>query len=187
MNKKNIIILTSAIIIFIIAIIFFIWTFKNTQNKSKVNDINTIQTEEVSKTKDLEDVSYLDFTFYKEDRSEVKLSEFKDSAVMILFWNSDNEDSVEVLKKVNSMYEEYSNAIKFLMINTSDKIDENLKNEVSLEIYYDLYKEGALKYNVTELPSMIYISKDNKVFNAKSGFTTTDALEANLDILSENF
>ena len=32
-----------------------------------------------------------------------------------------------------------------------------------------------------------YINESNEVFNAKEGFTTTDALEANLDILSNNF
>ena len=32
-----------------------------------------------------------------------------------------------------------------------------------------------------------YIQKNNEVLHAKSGLTSTDALEANLDILSENF
>ena len=72
------------------------------------------------------------------------------------------------------------------MINTAEEVDEKLASEYTIEIYYDFYKGAARTYNITETPSMIYINKENEVFNAKSGFTTTDALEANLDILSEN-
>ena len=72
------------------------------------------------------------------------------------------------------------------MINTSRDVDEELQNEYSLEIYYDFYEETARNYNVKEVPSFIYINENNEVFNAKSGFTTSDALEANLDILSNN-
>ena len=84
------------------------------------------------------------------------------------------------------MYKNYEDKIQFLMINTAEDVDEKLASEYTIEIYYDFYKEAARTYNITETPSMIYINKENEVFNAKSGFTTTDALEANLDILSEN-
>ena len=55
-----------------------------------------------------------------------------------------------------------------------------------MEIYYDLDREYEKKYNVTSLPAMIYIYSDNTVMNAKSGVPSTDSLEANLDILSDN-
>ena len=72
------------------------------------------------------------------------------------------------------------------MISTSKEIPSNLKNEISMEIYYDLDREYEKKYNVTSLPAMIYIYSDNTVMNAKSGVPSTDSLEANLDILSDN-
>ena len=84
------------------------------------------------------------------------------------------------------MYEEYKDKINFIMINTAEEVDEEIKNEVSMEIFYDFYKEAQRKYNVTEVPTLIYITEDNEIFNAKVGFTTTDALEANLDIISNN-
>ena len=73
------------------------------------------------------------------------------------------------------------------MINTSDKTPKNLEDELTIDIYYDNLKEGTSKFYITEIPSMIYIQKNNEVLHAKSGLTSTDALEANLDILSENF
>lgn len=182
MSKKNILILLSAIVLVIIAGIFLIWSL----NYNKVEEEEAVVLEEESKTKDLENVSYADFVFYREDKSEVNFSDYKDKATMILFWNPNNEDSVEDLKKVNDMYEKYKDKVNFLMINTSEEIDENIKNEVSMEIFYDFYKEAQRKYNVTELPTLIYITADNEVLNAKVGFTTSDALEANLDIISNN-
>lgn len=185
-EKKNIIILIVTIIIFCIALIFFMWTLKKEDMNEEGKIENNIETEEVSKTKDLDADEYIDFTFYKEDGSEVKLSDFKDKATMVLFWNSDIEDSVEVLRKVNELYEKYSSRVNFIMINTAQEVNEQIKQEVAMEIYYDFYKEGTTKYRIEELPSMLYIKEDNQIFNAKSGLTSTDALDANLEIISDN-
>lgn len=182
MNKNSIIILVVSIIVLVAGIIFFMWSL----NYNKPNEENIIVADEESKTRDLENSNYEDFIFYREDNSEVKFADYKDKATMILFWNSNNADSVEDLKKVDSMYEKYKDSINFFMINTAEEVDEEIKNQVSIEIFYDFYKEGQLKYNVTEVPTLIYITSDNEVFNAKVGFTTTDALEANLDIISNN-
>ena len=153
--------------------------------EKKEENANTIL-EEISNTENIENVSYNDIKVYKEDSSEFNLSEIANSSAMILFWNPEDEASVDVLKKVENVYKKYENRIKFLMISTSKEIPSNLKNEISMEIYYDLDREYEKKYNVTSLPAMIYIYSDNTVMNAKSGVPSTDSLEANLDILSDN-
>lgn len=181
MNKKTIIILVVSIVVLLVGVIFFLWSL----NYNKVNNDDIILEEE-SKTKDLENANYEEFVFYREDKTEVNFSEYKDKPAMLLFWNPNNEDSVEDLKKVDSLYEKYKDSINFFMLNTAEEVDEEIKNQVSIEIFYDFYKEGQIKYNVTELPTLIYITENNEVFNAKVGFTTTDALEANLDIISNN-
>lgn len=187
LSKKSIISLVVAIVLVIGAAMFFIWSL-GVKQEIKEEEEEVIAEEEESKTKDLENVSYTDFVFYKEDRTEVNFSDYKDKPTMILFWNPDNEDSVEDLKKVNSMYDKYKDTINFIMLSTSeDTVDESITSEISMEIFYDFYKEGQIKYNVTEVPTLIYITEDNEIFNAKAGFTTTDALEANLDIISNNF
>ena len=108
-------------------------------------------------------------------------------ATVVCFWNPDNKDSVDVLKKIDAMNEKYEETIKFYMINTSDEMPEDLKNSLSIDVYYDKLKEGTSKFYITEVPSIIYIQKNNEVLHAKAGLTSTDALEANFDILSENF
>ncbi len=181
MKKKTIIILVVAIIIFCTAMAFFMWTLSSKEDEPE----NIIDVEEVSKTKDIENDEYIDFTFYKEDGTEVKLSDYKDKATVLLFWNTNNEDSVEVLKKANGMYEQYKEKVNFVMINTSQDVDEKIKEEVDFEVFYDFYKEGVMKYKISELPSILYITEENEILNAKAGFTTTDALEANLEIISD--
>lgn len=190
--KKNIIILSVTIIIFILALAFFLYVNQLEEKDIPIKeDIkpNVVENrvQEESKTENIENVNYTDFTIYKEDGSEVKFADYKDMPAMLLFFNSENTDSIEVLKKVEDMYKNYEGKINFFMISTAKEIDENLKNEYTVNIYYDFYEEAARKYNITEVPSMIYINEENEVFNAKVGMTTTDALEANLDILSNNF
>lgn len=190
--KKNIIILSVTIIIFILALAFFLYVNqleeKNIPIKEDIKpNVVENRVQEESKTENIENVNYTDFTIYKEDGSEVKFADYKDMPAMLLFFNSENTDSIEVLKKVEDMYKNYEGKINFFMISTAKEIDENLKNEYTVNIYYDFYEEAARKYNITEVPSMIYINEENEVFNAKVGMTTTDALEANLDILSNNF
>ena len=193
--KKNIIILLVTSIIFVLSLIFFVYVNQlgtedsNIQKEvvEKIEELEENIVEEESKTENIENVNYKDFTIYNEDGGEIKFSNYKDMPAMLLFFNSENIDSIDVLKKVENMYKNYEEKINFFMINTAKEVDENLKNEYTINIYYDFYEEAAKNYNITEVPSMIYINETNEVFNAKVGITTTDALEANLDILSNNF
>lgn len=187
--KKNILIIVCSILLLIAAIIFYMCVNsmpREIEDYSVEVENQVVVEEEVSKTKDLENVEYTDFSVYTSDNKEVKLSEHKDKAAMLLFFNPNNPESMEVLDKVESMYSNYEDKIEFFMINTAEKVGTSLDDKYTIEIYYDTYNEAAQKYNITEVPSMIYIDNQNEVFNAKTGFTTTDALEANLDILSEN-
>lgn len=186
MSKKNIITLIISIALVICALTFFVWSQNNYNEKEYIPEENNIVIDEESKTEDKDNIEYGDFVFYRRDKTEVSFEEFKDKPTMLMFWNPDNEDSVEDLKKVDSMYEKYKDDINFIMICTAEEVDEKIESEVSIEIYYDFYKAGQRRYDVTEVPTLIYITKDNEIFNAKVGFTTTDALEANLDLISNN-
>ena len=185
MSKKNIIILIIAIVFFIIALLFFISNFQINNNENEKE--NVIKTEEVSKTKDIENSKYKESTLYKADGSETKITDYQNQAIVLFFFNKDNVDSMEDLKKLEEMHSKYEESIKFIAINTAKEVDENIQKDYTLEIYYDFYQETVRNYNILEVPSFIYINKENEVVNAKAGFTTSDALEANLDILSENF
>lgn len=186
MDKKKVLIISGICLIIIILIIVFGNVLYHIGNKSSNIELSNTVLEEESKTKDINDVQYEEIKIYDEDGLEINLSDSKNKPVMLLFWNEENDDSVKVLKKVDELYKSYEGQIDFYMISTSKNVSKELKKDISIKIYYDLDEEAQKKYNINELPSMIYISDDNEVFNAKSGFTTTDSLEANLDILSDN-
>ena len=207
--KKNILIIIGSVLFLAIAIVFFIYSTQSTnvaQNVDKPEQNNDVAVEntdeekltledfedenyveEESNTEDIENVEYKDFVIYKEDKTEVKLSEYKNTPIMLLFFDPAVEDSMTVLKKVEDMYKDYENQIEFFMINTAEEVDEKLKDEYSLEIFYDFDGNAQKEYNIETMPSMIYIDEANEIMNAKSGVVSTDALEANLDILSNNF
>jgi len=187
--KKNLVILLVVIVVFVLSLVFFMYANKcekkeNTQ-MPEIPERNFV--EEESNSENIEGVDYTNFTIYKEDGTEVKLSNYKDKPAVLLFFNSQNEESIEMLKKVEDMYKNYEEKINFFMIATDKEVNENLKSEYTLEVFYDFYEEAARNYNVKNVPSIIFIDEFNEVFNAKSGKITTDALEANLDILSNNF
>ncbi len=221
-EKKNISLLIFALIFFVIAFAFFIWSFFGEHNTNiqigdifdnnsiikteedinknpNVNEVNreiendsedekdNLGNTEVSNTQDVENVSYTDITVYSENNTEISLSQYSGKPVMLLFWSPENQDSIEVLKKVNEMHDKYIDKVEFLMVSNSKDIPEELKNEISIDIYYDLNNEYQTKYNVEVIPTMIYIDKENSVMNAKSGMPSSDAIEANLDILADNF
>lgn len=186
--KKNILIIVISIVILLLGVAFYIYSISGVKDPLTEEELisNVEVIDEVSKTQDIENVSYNDITIFKADKTEVKLSDYKDKPTMLLFFDESNEESVAVLKKVEDMYKKYEDTIQFFMINTAKETNKEFEKDYTIDIYYDFYEEAVIKYNIETYPSMIYINELNEIFNAKSGFTTTDALEANLDILSGN-
>lgn len=190
MKKSTKILLIISIVILVIGIgiatFSYFYTSSNTlKNNNNAQEDNSFL-EEPSKTEDL-DADYIDFSIFTQVGDEIKLSDYENQAVMILFWNSENEDSIEMLKRVNEIYPNYKEKVNVLAINTKNEKDLEVLNEIEIPMYYDENEEAIKQYNITELPAMIYINSQNEVFNSKTGLTTKDALEANFDILAENF
>ena len=187
MKKSSIIFLVVSIIVFLGAVVFLVYAYNN--QEVVLPEEEKVEKEELSETQDIEDLAYVDFTMYEKDGTEVKLSSFTDKPIMMLFWNPQNEKSVEEFQKINEFYGLYNEKVSFVILATcpTDEMKEEYEEGIDFEIYYDLYKEGAINYKINDVPSIVYIDKDQNIFNAKTGFSTTDSIEANLDILTENF
>ena len=192
--NKNLIILVALFLLITLASTFLVCmikidSLKNSQQslayENSLNN-NLAPIDDISRTKDISNVKYLKFTVYRKDMTEVNLSEYENNPVMILFFDEKSEDSINVLDKVESIYDKYKDQIKFLVIDIDKDANIELEKNYSMEIFYDFYGEAIRNYNIVEYPSMIYITDNNEIFNAKTGVTSLDALEANLDILSNN-
>ena len=184
MNKKNIILLTFAVVFLILAIIFFVISgniefSKNTENLS--NTKNTLD-----KTDE-----YKNFLVSDANGTEVSLDSYAGKPVFILFWQANQPDSVEMLKTLNSVYENYKEDVIFLSvtdITTKTEVEQILQeNSIQMPMYYEELSSASSAYEVTNYPTSIIKDKNNNIVNTKVGKMEEDTILANLDILSENF
>ena len=62
------------------------------------------------------------------------------------------------------------------------------ENNISIPVVYDT-KEGALvlENNITNFPTILMINKNGEIINTLTSEINDDIIEANLDILSENY
>lgn len=180
MNKKSIIFLIIAIIILLLAIALF--TFANNKNSSS-EDSNIVQKNSENKKTEL--------TFSDSENKEYKFSDFSDKPIALLLWNSDTENSMELIELTEKYYNDYSNNINFLVLNTNEKntdiIDIVKKSNFEIPIYYDTNSKVSDFYSFQELPTFIFFNKDGKIENQVEKNITEDAYLANLDIISENY
>ena len=208
MSKQNIFLLIFAILFFLGALAFLLSTFSDNTNISNntINNSNNLifetspltpddtttpeDTTNISDTSDstsenlpnLELESLIDFTYLNKENEEFTLSQYKDKPLAILFSDfAESKDlSEEYLSLLNQFYAKYSSKVQFLCIDktSSATTDSNIK------IYQN--KNGIENYSIETLPTLVFIDKDGKIIN-KTDSITLDSLEANLDLITENF
>lgn len=122
--------------------------------------------------------------------------EVKDNPMIIVFWNISNENSVEALKTVQAFYEDYSEKINFNCVTVIDEVKETKENvekfisenNITMPIVYDSKDNSLIKANnVTKIPTILIINKNAEIINTLTDEINEDIVEANLDILSENY
>lgn len=155
--------------------------------KAKNPSKDTTNVVEESKTVDLNIKEVKKLSLVDKEQKEVNADNFKDKANFIMFFDNSNEDSIEMLDRVNSEYKNYKEKINFVIIDISEETKSDLNSKYDFDIYFDVDNQTKDAYEIKNTPSMIYILEEGEVLNSKSGLTTKDALQANLDILSGNF
>lgn len=183
-SKGNIILLIIAILFLCVAIFYVYDAYNIKKEPVKIYSNNNITP-----------TIYNNFKVFDKDEKEINLEDNKDKPVLVLFWKTDNPESVELLKKINERYENYKDKIVFMPISMSDGKTESIEtvenflqfSEITIPMYYDLKTDAKSMYNVKEIPTIIFIKKDNTILNKKELTISDDALDASLDILAENY
>ena len=152
---------------------------------------------EQNQSKDSINKEYTDFVVDTANEEETfSLSNYEGKPLVLMFWRSDVADAIETLNTLNTAYEEFGEEVNFVCIDvaigeTSSKEDvENYiaSNDIKVDMYYDTAENNAVNaYNITYVPSVVFIDKNRNVINTKVGILSYDALEANLDLLTGNF
>ncbi len=186
MEKKYIIIIIAVIALLLIigGIIAFPKIRENYLEKKDVEMRKSWQ-EERAETTDIE-VKNESFPLYTKNNEEIKIDDYKDKPIMMIFWNSKNEDSVELIKRVDKLYDNYKDDVNFFLISTDQEVNETIEEEIEAPIYYDFYQEATRNLELDDIPAIVTIDKEGNIGNAKGGLASSDMLEANLDILTDN-
>ena len=185
MNKKNIIILTIAIIFLIVALGIYLYA-NSLKNGKKSNSTPKPIT---SNSKIEEPVFY----FFNDNGEKFSLNDFSDKPIAMLFWKSDNSKSYEIINLFEKYYEKYKNEINFLVININEaNIDSDIIENVkaanfSIPMYFDTDLTNTNKYNYDSLPYIIFINKNGNIDKETSKNITENMFTANLDLLIENY
>lgn len=186
MNKKNIIILFIAILIFLIALAIFIYAKSLDSNKTQIENKPITNTT-------ISPISQETPYFYDIVGKKLTLDNFNEKPKIIYFWKSDNEKSYTIIRLLEKYYEEYKDKIEFLAINVNEPdIELDLINIVksanfSIPIYFDtdltLYEE----FHYEKLPSLLFVNKNGDIEKEVLEEIEEDAFVANLDLLISNF
>lgn len=162
-------------------------------NNSLANtDLNNITEEDLELSGDKYNLADVQ----DKDGNTTTLELEENKPMIMLFWNTTEDVSIETLKNLQSFYDKYSEKITFASIVVADSFEENksdvekvvAENEITMPVYYDTIDASASKANnVSNVPSLVMINKKGEKINTVTEDINTDVIEANLDILSENY
>lgn len=140
--------------------------------------------------------AYKPSSVYDDSNKEITLSDFSDKPMALIFFNTTNEESLNTLRIFGENENDYSEKINIIGVCVSDGVSENIdtvkdtltQNSITLNnILYDLDYFAKNEYNITTIPSLVFINKNHEIINTITNDIDEDVITANLDILAENY
>lgn len=185
MNKKNIIILSFAIIFLIVAIVIYFYANSLRTKENNTNSVSqTIHNDKKEDTKQR-------FYFYDINGEKFNLDDFSGKPTILMFWKSDIPDSYDMITLLETYYEENKDLVNFLAINVKEpdlEIIENVKAvDFKIPMYFDTDSTVENQYSFDSLPHIIFIEKDGTIGKEFDTSITEDEFTANLDLLEEKY
>lgn len=115
--------------------------------------------------------------------------------MITLYWNTKEEASKEALKFMQEKYSAYKDRVTFTAIATLDNMEEEkplvesfiTENNIEIPIVYSTSDSSNTVNEIANIPTILVINKDGQVINTLINNITVDVIEANLDIITENF
>lgn len=191
MKKKKIIIITVISVILVISLIGLMIVSKSKNEVSK--PINNIPGNEISL--ELTGEQYKPSKLVDENNTKIELSQFSNKPMALLFFNTTEINAKEAINIFQKYYEEYKDKINFINISVIDGVTESKEdvktyiqnNNITIPILYDTEYTAKNEYEIDTIPTFIFINKNNEIINTIAEDINEDVIEANLDILAENY
>lgn len=202
MSNKKLIILGMAILIAAIVVWgVFIFTNKSNNNNVISNAENIENTNQSTNEDDLElhGELYSSSLIYDEENNKKELSEFSYKPMALFFFNTSEIDCYEIMEILQKNYDTYKEKVNFINIAVIDGVSETKgnvieyvkSNNITMPVLYDTDYSAKNEYEVNEIPTLVFINKHKEIINTVSKYKNEeideDLIQANLDILSENY
>ena len=150
---------------------------------------------QANREKDAINKDYTDFVVETIDGKEISLSSYSGKPMVLLFWRSDVGETLKVLNDLDLAYDRYGDKIDFVCIDvcidepsSKEDVQKYLEsNNIDIAMYYDTNNNAIESYNISFLPSVIYLDKNRNIINTKEGLLTYDSLEGIIDLLLGNY
>lgn len=149
---------------------------------------NTIQNNVTPETDELE---------LRGDMAGNKISAISEAGkpMIILYWNPKEESSMEAVKILQSFYANYNEQVTFRAIVAMDNEEEKesagnfiAENNIEIPVMYENIIDAESTANeISNIPTLLMVNKRGEKINTMIDHITADAVEANLDILAENY
>lgn len=207
-NKK---IITIGVIILIVAIaVWGVLIFTNNNTKENQNDeiiSNSQKNENVTNTNQEEESTDLELhgepyepsLVYDSENNQVTLADYSDKPMALFFFNTSESDCDEIMQILQKNYDTYKEKVNFVNITavdetteTKEKVSEYIEtNNITMPVLYDTDYSAKNAYEVDSIPTLVFINKNKEIINTVSKYKNEeideDLIQANLDILSENY
>lgn len=193
MSNKKIIILSVSFFVAVI-IILGVLNFINKPNTIQNNSENITNVENELDL-ELTGDEYIPSNVYNENNTKVSIADFADKPMALLFFNTSDITACEALKLLGANYENYKEEINFVAISVIDGVTETKQdifeyvqsNNITIPVLYDTEYSAKNEYEISTIPTFVFINKNNEIINTISSDINQDVIEANLDILAENY
>ncbi|GKU27585.1 thiol:disulfide interchange protein tlpA [Clostridium folliculivorans] len=173
-------------------------------NKTKSNSYNAVDNKKasdnnnISKTpttnstngifKDPNGDKAIDFKLKTLDGKEVSLSELKGKNVFINFWATWCPYCVQEMPEIEKLYQETKNSDLIILGidigEDNDTVRDFLnKNKLNFNILFDYDESVATNYNITALPTSLFIDKNGTIIKKKIGPMTLEEMKSYVNLL----
>lgn len=115
--------------------------------------------------------------------------------MIILYCNPKEESSMEAVKMLQNCYANYQEKVTFRVIVAMDNEEEKgsadsfiAENNIEIPVTYELVIDSESTANeISNVPTLLMVNKRGEKINSLIDHITEDAINANLDILTENY
>ena len=164
---------------------------KETDNKeTDKNGTDNRATDNNGEQKD-DELLASDFTVLDVNNNEVKLSDLFGKPIVLNFWASWCPPCKSEMPEFNKVYEEMGDEITFAMVSLTDGVRETIETAnkyvqaegFTFPVYFDTEGEAAHVYEISSIPTTIFIDKNGYVITEALGTINERTLRNGIDMI----